>query len=97
MHGFAVQLASAAASRAEEGAFRLIANAGGANIFIEERFELVMRRHFVALAAFLVEADPPAFAVGEIILDPHGDDGADAGEGVGHDADQGAVAQADDR
>jgi hypothetical protein len=41
-----------------------------------------------------VEADPPAFAVGKIILDPHRHHGADAGEGVGHDADQGAIAQA---
>jgi hypothetical protein len=68
---------------------------GGLNILIEEGFELVVRRHLVALAAFLVEADPPALAVGEIIVDPHRHDGADAGEGVGHDADQGAVAQAD--
>jgi len=49
----------------------------------------------VALAAFLVQPHPPALAVGKIILDPHGDDGANTGEEVGHDADQGAVAQAD--
>jgi hypothetical protein len=60
-------------------------------------FELVMGRHLVALAAFLVESDPPALAVGEVVLDPHRDDGADAGEGVGHHADQGAIAQADER
>jgi hypothetical protein len=36
---------------------------------------------------------PPALVVG---LDPHGDNGADAGEGVGHDADQGTVEQADE-
>jgi hypothetical protein len=51
----------------------------------------------VALAAFLVEADPPARAVGKIILDPHGDDGADAGEGVCRHTDQSAIAQADQR
>jgi hypothetical protein len=55
-----------------------------------------MCRHLVSLAAFLVEPDPPALAVGKIILDPRRHDGADAGEGVGHDADQGAVAQADE-
>jgi hypothetical protein len=38
-----------------------------------------MRRHLMPLAAFFVEADPPALAVGEVVLDPHGDDGADAG------------------
>jgi hypothetical protein len=48
-------------------------------------------------AAFLVEADPPALAVGKIILDPHRDDGTDTGEGVGHDTDQGAIAQPDER
>ena len=42
-------------------------------------------------------ADPPALPVGEVVLDPHGDDGADAGEGVGHDADQRPIAQADQR
>jgi hypothetical protein len=71
-------------------------DAGGTQVFIEEGFELVVRRHFVALAAFLVEADPPALAVGEIILDPHRHHGADAGEGVGHHADQGALAQTDE-
>ena len=55
-----------------------------------------MRRHLVLLAAFLVEPHPPALAVGIIVLDLHADDGADAGEGVGHDADQRAVAQPDE-
>ena len=87
--------ASAADGGAEEGALARVAEAGGLDVFIEEGFELVMRRHLVALAAFLMQTDPPAFAVGEIILDPHGDDGTDAGEGVGHDTDQGAVAQPD--
>jgi hypothetical protein len=52
-------------------------------------------RHFVALAAFLVEAHLPALAGGVIVLDLHGDDGAH--EGVGHDADQRTIAQADQR
>ena len=56
-----------------------------------------MRRHFVALAAFLVQPHPPALAAGVIVLDLHGDDGADAGEAVDHHADQRAVAQADER
>ena len=48
------------------------------------------------LAAFFVEAQPPALAVGEIILDAHADRRADAGEAEGHQRDQRAVAQADD-
>jgi hypothetical protein len=53
-----------------------------------------MRRHFVALAAFLVKAHPPALAARVIVLDPHGNDGADASKRVGHHRHQRAVAQA---
>ena len=35
---------------------RVLADAGRGEILIEELFDLVMRRHFVALAAFLVKA-----------------------------------------
>jgi molybdate-binding protein len=72
------------------------ADAGGGDIFVDEGLELVVRRHLMALAAFFVEPDPPALALGVVVLDAHGDDGADAGEGVGHDADERAVAQPDD-
>jgi len=53
--------------------------------------------HFVALAAFLVQTDPPTFALGVVILDPHGDDGANPSEGIGHYRDQRAVTQAHER
>ena len=49
----------------------------------------------MALAAFLVQPQPPALAIREIVVDLHRDDGTDAGKAVDHDADQGAVAQAD--
>jgi hypothetical protein len=55
----------------------------------------VMRGHLMALAAFLTQPDPPALALGVVVLDAHGDDGADTGEGEGHDADQRPVAQPD--
>jgi hypothetical protein len=45
------------------GAFFIRTDAGGAQIFVEEGFELVVGGHFVALAAFFVEAHPPALAV----------------------------------
>ena len=41
-----------------------------------------MRRHLMDLAAFFVEAQPPALAVGEIILDAHAD-----GHALDHQAD----------
>ena len=39
------------------------------HVGVEIGFEIVMRRHLVDLAAFFVEAQPPALAVGEVILD----------------------------
>ena len=56
-----------------------------------------MRRHFMALAAFLVQTDPPALALRKIVLDAHGDGRADAGKGEGHHRNQRPVAQADQR
>ena len=97
MHRVFRQPAGLAGGRAEEGGLAGVADAGGGEIFIEELFELVMRRHIVALAAFLVQAQPPALAGGVIVLDLHGDDGTDAREGIGHHADERAIAQADER
>ena len=53
-----------------------------------------MHRHLVVLAAFLVEAEPPALALGEVVLDPHRKRGADPREAVDQHADQRAIAQA---
>ncbi len=80
---------------AEEGALAFLANAGGLDVSIEVGFEIVVRRHLMALAAFLVQTDPPALALGIVVLDAHGDDRADAGEGEGHHRDQRTIAQAD--
>ena len=46
-------------------------------------------------AALLVQTNPAAAPLDEIIPDLHFQHGVDAGEGVDHDADQGAIAQAD--
>jgi hypothetical protein len=48
------------------------------------------------LAAFLMQAQPPAFFEREVVfhLEPH--HGGNTGEGIDHDADHGAVAQTDD-
>jgi hypothetical protein len=37
---------------------------GGQDVFVDIRFQLVVRRHLVTLAAFFVEAHPPALALG---------------------------------
>jgi hypothetical protein len=96
MHRPVCQPPGSAGRRAEEGGLAVFADAGRVEIFIDELLELVMRRHLVALAAFLVQPHPPALAAGVVVLDPHGNYGADAREGVGHDADQRAIAQADE-
>ena len=70
----------------------MIADTGRGETFIEELLELMVRRHLVTLAAFLLQPHPPALAVGEIVLDRN--DGADAREAVDHDANQRAVTEA---
>ena len=54
-------------------------------------------RHFMPLAAFLVQTHPPALALRVVVLDAHGDDGADAGKGERHYGNQRPVTQADQR
>ncbi len=51
----------------------------------------------MSLAAFFVQANPPALARGELVLDPHRDRRADPGEAVGHQPDQRSIAQAYER
>jgi hypothetical protein len=92
---FVRQQACAAKGGAEEGRFPVLADAGRSDVGVEIGFEVMMRRHLVALAAFLVQPHPPAFPLRVVVLDAHADDGADAREGIGHYRDQGTVAQAD--
>jgi hypothetical protein len=56
------------------------------HIGVEIGFQRVMRRHFMALATYLVQPNPSTLARGVVVLDAHSDGGADAGE------DSGAVA-----
>jgi hypothetical protein len=60
---------------------------------VEIFFELVMARHFIDLAVFFAEAEPPAFFLRVVILNGECDDGTDAREGIGHYRNDGAVAQ----
>jgi len=75
-----------AGHRAEEGGLSVLADPRCGEILVEKLFELVMRRHFVALAAFLVQSQPPALAGRIVVLDSHGYDGTDAREAVDHHA-----------
>jgi hypothetical protein len=64
---------------------------------VQVSFGEMVGRDGVPFAAFFVEADPPALPLGEVVLAGHADDGADPGEAVNHDTDEGAIAEADDR
>jgi hypothetical protein len=55
-----------------------------------------MGGHLVEFTALLVEAEPPAFALGVVVFDPHADDGGNAGEAEDNDGDQGPVAEHDE-
>ena len=68
--------------------------AGGGDVGVEIVFQQVVRRHFVLLAAFLVQPHPPAFALRIVVLDVHVQRRRDAGEGVDQQRDQRPVAQA---
>jgi len=95
VHRLVRQRAGATGGGAEQGSLAGITETGRLYIGVEIGFEVVVRRHLMPLAAFLMQADPPALALGVVVLDVHGDDSADAGEGEGHDADQRPVAQPD--
>ena len=64
------ECAGAAGGGAEEGALATVADAGR----FEIGFEIVMRRHLMPLAAFLMQPHPPALALRIIVFDAHGDD-----------------------
>ena len=51
----------------------------------------------MALAAFFAQAHPGTTALDMDILDPHPDHSSDAGEGIDHDCNQGAVPQGNRR
>jgi len=69
------------AAERKRGGLAAVADAGRLYIRVEIGFEVVMRRHLMALAAFLMQTNPPALALGVVVLDPHGDDGANARKG----------------
>ena len=71
------ELAGAAASGAEEGPLLLFTDAHGVDVRVEVALKRVVGRHLVALAAFLVEAEPPALPFWVVAFDLEADRGTD--------------------
>ncbi len=79
---------------AEQRPLGIAGDAGLGDVGVQVGFQLVMAGHLMHLAVFLVEAEPPALFLGEIIHDVQRHDRAHAREGVGHHRGDGAIAQA---
>src|ERR1022692_147241 len=90
------ELLRLALGRAEQGSAFLAGDARGLDVRRHVLFQVVMRRHFVALAALLVEAHPPAAPLKIPIFDIHARCGAHARERVDHQGDERTIAEADD-
>src|SRR6266851_7215679 len=71
VHRRVAEAAGPAERAAEEGGLAVVTDAGRHKVVIDVGLELVVRRHFMALAAFLMEAEPPALAFGIIVVDAH--------------------------
>ena len=65
----------------------------GGEVGVEVQLQVVMTGDYMLFAALLVQPDPAAASLHEVVPDPHPQDGADAGEGVDHGADERPVAQ----
>ena len=92
-HG-ARQLAGAATDRAEQWPLRIITQLRAVEICDQVFFEVVVAGHRVPLAAFLAQPHPQPAVLRVGIFDRHAERRADPGEGVDHEGDQRAVAQA---
>ena len=81
----------------EQVALGLIGESGGRDVLVEIGFEIVVAGHLMTLAAFLVQSDPAASALGVVVLDPHLRDGPDAPKRVDHGRNQSPIAEPHDR
>ena len=70
--------------------------ASGMEVGINVSFSIMVRRNLVSLAAFFVEAYPPALALLEVVFDLHTDDRTDTRERVNHRANERPVSEAAD-
>ena len=81
--------------RAKKRALFVLADPCRANVLVEVRLEAMVHRHLVVLTALLVQAKPPALALGEVVLDPHGERRADTRKAVDQHTDERPIAKAD--
>lgn len=88
------QSTGAAPDSAEQRSLGVLAQIRPVKVGIKVGFEVVVTGHFVALASLLAQANPETAILGVGVLDFHPQGGADAGERVDHEGNQGAVAQA---
>jgi hypothetical protein len=91
-HG-AGEFPGAPADRAEQRPLWIVAQAGAVEIGRQVFVEVVVTRHRVPLAALLEQPHPEPAVLRVDIFDRHAERRADAGEGIDHQPDQGAVAQ----
>ena len=68
-------------------------DAGGGEVGVQIQLQVVMTGDYMLLAALLVQPDPAAAPLQEVVPDPHSQNGADAGEGVDHGADERPITQ----
>jgi len=85
---------SGAVTVRNQRSFLIGRNAGRLQVGRPYRLRLMVRRHFVELAALLVQAEPPALAASGNSPPPACDDALTRAKAVDHGADQRAVAQA---
>jgi hypothetical protein len=72
----------------------MIGDAGGFDVVVQILIEIVVTGNIVFLAALFVQPDPVPAALHEIIANLHLKDGTHTSEGVDHNGDQSAIAQA---
>jgi hypothetical protein len=83
----------ALAHGAEQWPLFVTGDSGRCNPGVQVLFEGRMTGHFMALTAFFMQSQPPAFTMLKIVADLHADGGTDPGEAVDHCANQRPVTQ----
>jgi hypothetical protein len=94
--GRAGECAGAAPDGAKQRPLRVIGQTGGLDVGVQVAFKIVVAGHLVPFAALLMQSHPQTAILHTEVFDLHAERGANAGKGIDHQPDQGAVAQARD-